>query len=276
MEKDFKKKGINPLCIYTLAFSMLLPSLTGVVEAASDNKVSNTEKIVASQKEKIEGKKKEVQEEKTKPEAKEELEDILTQEEIQEIKTRANNLENSYFFNGNMLEELKAELRKAKANPTVNYQEAKVRLINKAIIKNTPAQKAPEDDRAVKKFEIVNPKNLKSGDDKITVRGNAVEKGHTIEVLVNNVKKGSLTIKRTSSSYKITLDEPLKENDKVKAVLKDKDGNTTLASTQVYNTKESDADKYKNDLKMPSGEILIEQYVANIASEDEKAEALDI
>lgn len=255
---------------------MLLPSLTGVVEAASDNKVSNTEKIVASQKEKIEGKKKEVQEEKTKPEAKEELEDILTQEEIQEIKTRANNLENSYFFNGNMLEELKAELRKAKANPTVNYQEAKVRLINKAIIKNTPAQKAPEDDRAVKKFEIVNPKNLKSGDDKITVRGNAVEKGHTIEVLVNNVKKGSLTIKRTSSSYKITLDEPLKENDKVKAVLKDKDGNTTLASTQVYNTKESDADKYKNDLKMPSGEILIEQYVANIASEDEKAEALDI
>lgn len=32
MEKDFKKKGINPLCIYTLAFSMLLPSVASLAD----------------------------------------------------------------------------------------------------------------------------------------------------------------------------------------------------------------------------------------------------
>ena len=268
---------------------MLLPSLTGVVEAASDLKESNTEKIVASQKEKIEEKKKEVQEDKaevkeakeevkeTKPEAKKDLEDILTVDEIQEIRTRTNSLENSYFFNGNMVEELKAELRKAKADPSVNYQEAKARLIAEAITKNIPTQKAPGEDRAVKDFGIKKPENLKSGDKEVIVEGEGMEQGQIIDVLVNNVVKGSFTQpKRVRKSAKIKLDEALKENDKVKAVLKSADGNTILDSTDVYNTNQSDADKYKDKLQMPTGEILIEQTSSNQVNDDEQAEAVQM
>ena len=42
------------------------------------------------------------------------VEDILTYDEIQAIRDRANSLENDYFFNGNMVEVFNLYLRKAK------------------------------------------------------------------------------------------------------------------------------------------------------------------
>ena len=265
---------------------MLLPSLTGVVEAASDFKGSNTEKIVASQKSKIEEKKKEfqedkaeVKEEKTKPEAKEELEDILTADEVQEIRNRTNNLENDYFFNDSMLEELKAELRKAKADPSVNYQEVKARLINEAIIKNTPAQKAPGEDRAVKKFNIKDADKLEAGMTEINVRGLGMKTGQIIEVLVNGKVKGSYTQEeRVKGSVIITISEALKEGDKVKAILKGSD-DVQIAETSEATAKKKEpkkAEKYKDTLKMPTGDFWLEQYVSNIVNEEEKEEALDL
>ena len=206
-------------------------------------------------------------------------EELLTENEIQAIRDKANSLENDYYFNGNMVEELKAELRKAKADPSVNYEEAKARLINEAILKNTPAQKAPGEDRAVKKFNIKDADKLEAGMTVINVRGKGMETGQIIEVLVNGVKKGSYTqVKSVKSSVKITLTEALKENDKVKAILKGSDG-VQIAATEETTAKKAEpkkAEKYKDTLKMPSGEIWIEQYVANIVNDEEKAEALDM
>ena len=298
MKYEIKKKIIKPLCIYSLAFSMLLPSLTGVVEAASDMKVSNTEKLVASEKAKTEENKKEVREDKaevkevkkevkeTKSEVKEEktkeeLEDILTEDEIQEIRNRANNLENDYFFNGNMVEELKAELRKAKADPSVNYQEAKVRLINEAILKNAPRQKAPGETRAITVFQIKGGDKLESGMTKITVQSRGWVKGQTIEVLVNNAVKGSYkwTINPNENYQTIKLSEALKENDKVKAILKSRDGSTILAQTQEYIAKKGQpklAEQHEDKLKMPTGEIWIEDTSSNLVNDDEQAEAVEM
>ena len=276
---------------------MLLPSLTGVVEAASDLKESNTEKIVASQKAKIEEKKKEVQEnktevkedkkevketkaevkeEKTKEEAKKELEEILTEDEIQEIRTRTNSLENSYFFNDNMIEELKAELRKAKADPSVNYQEAKARLINEAIIKNTPVQKAPGQDRtSIVVTMYTNGNAIKAGVDKIGFRSKDLKKGHRIVVYVNNFKRGELTLTRDDTRPSVTLESKLKAGDVVEAEVYDDQG-IKVADIAQYTVPKSKTDEYKNKIKMPTGEIWIEQYVANIVNADEKAEALDL
>ncbi len=302
MEKDFKKKVIKPLCIYSLAFSMLLPSLTGVVEAASDLKESNTEKIVAKiaekkkevQEDKTEVKeakkevketKAEVKEEKTKPEAKKDLEDILTEDEIQEIRTRANSLENSYFFNGNMIEELKAELRKAKVDPSVNYQEAKARLINEAIIKNTPVQKALGEDRAAPKSPKVNPMFL--GNTEITgsvTMGKNQRKNKKIDITItvtvnrkaggNEVKTVVVPYTQKSQDWSVTLDSPLVDGD-------------TVTVTQAYGGETSNPgdpivpemamkDKYKDTLKMPTGEIWIEQISSNIVNDDEQAEAIEM
>ena len=206
-------------------------------------------------------------------------EELLTADEIQEIRNRTYNLKNSYFFNGNMVEELKAELRKAKADLSVNYEEAKASLINEAILKNTPAQKAPGEDRAVRNFNIKDAEKLEAGMTEINVRGLGMETGQIIEVLVNGEVKGTFTQpKSVKNSVKITLSEALKENDKVKAILKGSNG-VQIAATDEYTVKKAKpklAEQYKNDLKMPNGEIWIEQYVANIVNEEEKAKALDI
>ena len=212
-------------------------------------------------------------------------EELLTADEIQEIKTRANSLENSYFFNGNMVEELKAELRKAKADPSVNYEEAKASLINEAIIKHTPAQKAPGEDRAAPKSPKVNPMFL--GNTEITgsvTMGKNQRKIKKIDITITvtvNRKAGGTEVKnvvvphtQTSQDWSVTLDSPLVEGD-------------TVTVTQAYGGETSDAgdpivpekamkDKYKDTLKMPTGEIWIEQYVANIVNDEEKAEALDL
>ncbi len=277
MEKNFKDRVLKPLGIYTLAFSLVLPSLSGVVEAANETKEAKVDTLVVSQEKKIEEAKAENGVE-VKKEAGKELENILSDEEIQEIRNRANSLENDYFFNGDMVEELKAELRKTKADPSVNYEEAKARLIDEAILKNTPAQKAPGQDRAVSKFQIKNPDKLEAGMTVIKVSGRGMEKGQTIEIYVNNALNVSFYLKRVNSFYKITLSAPLKEGDKVKAILKGSDG-VQIAETSEATAKKREpkkAEKYKDTLKMPEGEFWLEQYVANIVNDEEKAEALEL
>lgn len=315
MEKDFKKKVIKPLCIYSLAFSMLLPSLTGVVEAASDlkesNKESNTEKIVASQKEKIEGKKKEVQaykaevkeankevketkaevkEEKTKPEAKEELEDILTADEIQEIRNRANSLENGYFFNGNMVEELKAELRKAKADSSVNYEEVKASIIEEAILKNEPEEVSQWEDRAdadkisngnleVNKFFLGN--QTISGKTKLGANRRK-KQGKDVVITVTVVRKAggtdekTVTIESTNkkSDWSVTLEKKLAVGDKVS--IKHVYGGDLDGEIKDIELKELLRDTLENKLKMPTGTVMIEDISSSLVDEFEQNDAFEL
>lgn len=211
-------------------------------------------------------------------------EDILTEDEIQEIRNRANSLENSYFFNGNMIEDLKAELRKAKADPSVNYEEAKARLINEAIIKNTPAQKAPGEERTVKKPKV-NPIFL--GNEKITgsvTKSSYQRKKNEIDITITvtvNRKAGGSEVKtvvvphdQASQAWSVTLDSPLVDGDKV-TVTQAYGGETSNPGDPIV-PKRAMKDKYKDTLHMPEGEIWIEQYVANIVNDEEKAEALDL
>ena len=214
-----------------------------------------------------------------------EVDDILTADEIQEIRTRTNSLENSYFFNGNMVEELKAELRKAKADPSVNYEEAKARLINEAIIKNTPAQKAPGEDRAAPNSPNINPMFL--GDTEITgsvTMGSNKRKRKKIDITItvtvnrqaggNEVKTVVVPYTKTSQNWSVTLDNPLVDGDKV-TVTQAYGGETSDPGEPIV-PKRAMKDKYKDTLHMPKGKIWIEQYVANIVNDEEKAEALDL
>ncbi|WP_276880998.1 InlB B-repeat-containing protein [Anaerococcus tetradius] len=213
-----------------------------------------------------------------------EVDDILTADEIQEIRTRTNSLENSYFFNGNMVEELKAELRKAKADSSVNYEEAKARLIDEAIQKNTPAQKAPGEERTVKKPKV-NPIFL--GNEKITgsvTKSSYQRKKNEIDITITvtvNRKAGGSEVKtvvvphdQASQAWSVTLDSPLVDGDKV-TVTQAYGGETSNPGDPIV-PKRAMKDKYKDTLHMPEGEIWIEQYVANIVNDEEKAEALDL
>ena len=209
-------------------------------------------------------------------------EDVLSEAEIEAIRQRTNNLdpEKSYFFNGNMEEELRAKIVAAlEKNPNADLNELKKTLIAEAIVENTQTQKALGQDRAGKiNISIKGADKLKSGDKEVIVEGiGGTEQGQIIDVLVNNVVKGSFTQpKRVKKSAKIKLEDALQKDDKVKAVLKSSDGSSIIASTDEYTTKESNADKYKNNLKMPSTEIWIENTSSNLVNEDEKAEALDL
>ena len=277
MEKDFKKKVIKPLCIYSLAFSMLLPSLTGVVEAASDLKESNTEKIVASLKEKTEEKKKEVQEDKT--EVKEEnTEEVLTKEEIEKIQEKALSLgDDKYVFTSYRVEELKERLAKLKEENPEEFDKLKQAVIDQAIEEFKPNSRG--EDRAVKNFNIKDADKLEAGMTVINVRGLGMETGQIIEVLVNGEVKGTFTQpKSVKRSVKITISGVLKEGDKVKAILKGSNG-VQIATTEEATAKKKEptkAEKYKDTLKMPTGTIIIEDTASNLPDETEKEKALEL
>ncbi len=107
----------------------------------------------------------------------------------------------------------------------------------------------------------------------------AKELDFTIKVVVNRKAGGkeekSITIPHTVSNQNwiVSLDSELLEGD-------------TVSVTQAYGGEESApvvnevteslSIVHKDALKMPTGEIWIEQYVANIVSEEEKAEAIQM
>ena len=283
MEKNFKDRVLKPLGIYTLAFSLVLPSLSGVVEAANETKEAKVDTLIVSQEKKIEETKAENGLE-VKKEAEKELENILSGEEIQDIKNRANSLENDYFFNGDMFEELKAELRKAKADPSVNYEEAKARLINEAILKNAPAQKAPGEERADIGVPTINnvfygATTISGGNlhrekvNKKTVRA-------TVHVTLIDKKgevKDEVSVTPTSgSTWTVNLSDGVKvEEGDVITAYQELNGKKSQVS-EPKAAQLSKAYDNKDKLKMPEGEFWIEQYVANIVSDEEKAEALEL
>ena len=75
------------------------------------------------------------------------------------------------------------------------------------------------------------------------------------------------------STWKVTL------QDKVEAgwtVIAKQEFNGAFSDEATATVKQLLADSHKDKLKMPTGEIWIEEYVANIVNADEKAEALDL
>ncbi len=99
----------------------------------------------------------------------------------------------------------------------------------------------------------------------------------TIRVIVNRQAGGTeektVTILHTtrSQNWTVTLDSKLAEGDNV--TVKQEYGGETSEGV-VLEVKKSLADKHKDDLQMPSGEIWIEQTQSNIVSDDEQAEAI--
>ena len=73
------------------------------------------------------------------------------------------------------------------------------------------------------------------------------------------------------TTWSIKLNNPLKVGDKLKAFQQFNGNTSEIVRSEVT---KGLRDTYKDALKMPEGEIWIEQYVANIVSTDEKAEAL--
>ena len=73
--------------------------------------------------------------------------------------------------------------------------------------------------------------------------------------------------------WSVTLDNPVQEGYKV---IVQQEFNGDSSEEVSLEVKKLLADLYKDKLEMPEGEIWIEQYVSNIVSEDEKAEAVDL
>lgn len=99
----------------------------------------------------------------------------------------------------------------------------------------------------------------------------------TIRVIVNRQAGGTeektVTILHTNrkSDWTVTLDNELVAGDKV--TVKQEAGGD-ISEGVVLEVKKGLNDQHKDELKMPSGEIWIEQTVANIVNAEEQAEAL--
>ncbi len=101
----------------------------------------------------------------------------------------------------------------------------------------------------------------------------------TIHVTVNRQAGGTeektVTIPPTTTSqdWTVTLDSELVAGDKVTVK---QEFNNEFSDPVVLQAKKSLADQHKDSITMPTGEIWVEQYVANIVNADEKAEAIDL
>ena len=101
----------------------------------------------------------------------------------------------------------------------------------------------------------------------------------TIHVTVTRKAGGTeektVTILHTTSSqaWTVTLDSELAEGDKV--TVKQEYGGD-ISEGVVLEVKKSLADQHKDDLKMPEGEIWIEQTSSNQVNDDEQAEAVQM
>ena len=211
-------------------------------------------------------------------------EELLTADEIQAIRDRANSLENDYFFNDNMVEDLKAELRKAKADPSVNYEKAKARLIDEAIQKNAPAQKAPGEERAVRAVGVPTIKPVSPG--ATTISGGGLigsgqrkhfNSGCKIIVKVYNENKEfveeksfELAVDGKEKTWSVNLDNPVKTGYTVTAIQEFNGGTSTPTTVEVQKTL---ADKYEPKIKNENIKVYTEdKWVVSI---DEKQEIID-
>ncbi|MDD6919599.1 MAG: Rib/alpha-like domain-containing protein, partial [Peptoniphilaceae bacterium] len=236
---------------------------------------------------KLDGQNKEentIKEENTDDDLENKDEELLTADEIQAIRDRTNSLENDYFFNDNMVEELKVELRKANADPSVNYEQAKARLIDEAIQKNTPDKQAPGEEKAAVKVKAPTIKTVSIGDKvikgsgapSIYVKGKRVN-GRVYVSLVdskgNEKANGFFTRKGYSGNWEVTLSVAAAEGDKVIAYSVVDNRESPRAEVEVKKTLNI---INKDKLKMPTGEIWIEQTSSNQVNGDEQAEAIEM
>lgn len=93
--------------------------------------------------------------------------------------------------------------------------------------------------------------------------GETEEKNTTIEYAKHKNPKGV--------SWNVTLDSKLAAGDKV-TVTQEYDG--LISDGVVFKVQKGLNEQYKDDLKMPSDEIYIEQTVARLVNDEEQAEAL--
>lgn len=117
---------------------------------------------------------------------------------------------------------------------------------------------------------------------KLTIGANQRKKRQldvTIRVIVNRQAGGTeektVTIKyeTRSQNWTVTLDSKLAEGDKVTVTQETRDG---ISGGVVREAKKPLSDQHKDDLKMPSGEIWIENPDANLVNNDEQAEAIEM
>ena len=101
----------------------------------------------------------------------------------------------------------------------------------------------------------------------------------TIRVIVNRQAGGTeektvtIPYKTSSQNWAVALDSELAEGDKVTVT---QEAGGEISEGVVKEAKKSLADQHKDKIKMPAGEIWIEQTNANIVSDDEQAEAIEM
>ena len=223
--------------------------------------------------------------------------ELLSDDEIQAIRDKANKLENDYFFNGNMLEELKAELKKAKSDLSINYEETKARLIDEAIAKNAPAKQVLGEVRQAKTVKKPTINNVNIGDKVITGRGliganqrksvNATCKIH-VKILSSSgdtKEKAEFSIEphERGNTWSVNLNNPLQKGDKVVA---QQEFNGVFSEETTYQVKAQIADSYAGKLIMPKitvksenvfvlEEDAVEDIINAFKLENEKLENVD-
>ena len=237
---------------------MLLPSLTGVVEAASDIKVSNTEKLVASQKAKTEENKNKAQEpkkefkEENKDESKEkpQLETKEAEKEIRPDEREKAIIENTDESDNDGLEISDENVAEAVRGTIPAPTIGKVFYDATSISGANVQRKKVKGVGTIRSTVYVTLKD-KNGNEKATASVTPTS-GTTWTVdLPNNIK---VAAGDTVTAYQ-TLD-----------------GSTSDVVTA--NAEPSIAGQ--TTLTMPTGEIWIEKTNANIVSDDEQTEAFDM
>ena len=180
-------------------------------------------------------------------------EDLLTEEEIKEIKDRALNLgDNKYVFTSYRVDELKERLRKIKAENPDNFAQLKKEAIDKAIIEFIPASRGEE--REIK--TLVAPSitgTLEAGDKSISVKFDKNKDAVTINKLdgdfyayvnVNGIDN-IIKLKYITRSFNIKLTTGLKVDKQVsvKIVVTEKNNNRKILGESPYSNKVTVAKK---------------------------------
>ncbi|WP_276886008.1 G5 domain-containing protein [Anaerococcus lactolyticus] len=212
-------------------------------------------------------------------------EDLLTEEEIKEIKDRALNLgDNKYVFTSYRVDELKERLRKIKAENPDNFAQLKKDAIDKAIIEFIPANRGGE--RAPSPTPRVNEVNqgdtTVSGTLAMSAKNRAKRKNDiTITVTVTRKAGGSETKSvtilhdNTSQEWSVTLGSELQYGDSV-SVTQTYSISGIPSNPYEKTIKKEDKDQYKDKIVMPKGVIWIEDTSANLPDFIEKNKALEM
>lgn len=272
MKNEIKKKVLKPLGLYALAFSLVLPSLSGVVEAAAEIKESKADKILASQEKKIEENKKEAQE--PKKEAKEEKKDESKEKPQLETKKaekeiRPDEREKAIVENTDESDNDGLEISDENVGEAVRGEkEIDPKLSKPTINPVAIGSNVVTGDGLVG----ANRRKRASGPCKIHVTVTDVE-GNEVETKTFSIEKGT-NPKKGEPQWSVTLDNAVQKGYKIVAQ-QELDGKFSNES-DPYVVKELLAEQHKNDLKMPEGEIWIEQTSSNQVNADEQAEAVQM